>query len=74
MIDICTSAALRELTTPALLAVLMPVVVGFGLGKFAQILEKDAKQLKEGKKDKKGNKIEGIKVNGPPELKVGKED
>lgn len=26
------------------------------------------------KKDKKGNKIEGIKVNGPPELKVGKED
>ncbi len=35
VIDICTSAALRELTTPALLAVLMPVVVGFGLGKFA---------------------------------------
>jgi len=35
VIDICTTAALRELTTPALLAVLMPVVVGFGLGKFA---------------------------------------
>jgi K(+)-stimulated pyrophosphate-energized sodium pump len=35
VIDICTSAALRELTTPALLAVLMPVVVGFGLGAFA---------------------------------------
>ncbi len=32
VIDICTSAALRELTTPALLAVLMPVAVGFGLG------------------------------------------
>ena len=27
-----------------------------GLGKFAQILEKDAKQLKEGKKDKKGKR------------------
>jgi len=26
------------------------------------------------KKDKKGNRIEGIKVSGPPELKVGKED
>jgi K(+)-stimulated pyrophosphate-energized sodium pump len=35
VIDICTSAALRELTTPALLAVLMPVVIGFGLGAFA---------------------------------------
>ena len=35
VIDICTSAALRELTTPALLAVLMPVVVGFGLGEYA---------------------------------------
>ena len=35
VIDICTSAALRELTTPALLAVLMPVVVGFGLGYYA---------------------------------------
>jgi len=35
VIDICTSAALRELTTPALLAVLMPVVVGFGLGYLA---------------------------------------
>jgi K(+)-stimulated pyrophosphate-energized sodium pump len=35
VIDICTSAALRELATPALLAVLTPVVVGFGIGKFA---------------------------------------
>ena len=35
VIDICTSAALRELVTPALLAVLMPVVVGFGLGAYA---------------------------------------
>jgi K(+)-stimulated pyrophosphate-energized sodium pump len=35
VIDICTSAALRELTTPALLAVLMPVAIGFGLGAFA---------------------------------------
>jgi len=35
VIDICTSAALRELTTPALLAVLMPIVVGFGLGAYA---------------------------------------
>ncbi|MCC6225832.1 MAG: sodium-translocating pyrophosphatase [Microthrixaceae bacterium] len=32
VIDICTGAALRELATPALLAVLMPVVVGFALG------------------------------------------
>ncbi|MFZ4432301.1 MAG: sodium-translocating pyrophosphatase [Microthrixaceae bacterium] len=35
VIDICTGAALRELTTPAVLAVLMPIVVGFGLGKYA---------------------------------------
>ena len=35
VIDICTGAALRELTTPALLAVLMPIVIGFGMGKFA---------------------------------------
>ncbi len=35
VIDICTGAALRELTTPALLAVLMPVIVGFGLGYLA---------------------------------------
>ena len=32
VIDICTTASLRELTTPALLAVLTPVVVGFGIG------------------------------------------
>jgi K(+)-stimulated pyrophosphate-energized sodium pump len=31
VIDICTEASLRELTTPALLAVLTPVVVGFGI-------------------------------------------
>ncbi|MEN9801088.1 MAG: hypothetical protein RLZ37_213 [Actinomycetota bacterium] len=32
VIDICTKASLRELTTPALLAVLAPVVIGFGVG------------------------------------------
>jgi K(+)-stimulated pyrophosphate-energized sodium pump len=32
VIDICTTAALRELATPALLAVLTPAIVGFGLG------------------------------------------
>jgi K(+)-stimulated pyrophosphate-energized sodium pump len=32
VIDICTSASLRELATPALLAVLTPVIVGFGIG------------------------------------------
>ena len=32
VIDICTAASLRELATPALLAVLTPVVVGFGIG------------------------------------------
>ncbi len=32
VIDICTAASLRELTTPALLAVLTPVVIGFGIG------------------------------------------
>jgi K(+)-stimulated pyrophosphate-energized sodium pump len=32
VIDICTTAALRELTTPALLAVLTPVIIGFGIG------------------------------------------
>ena len=31
VIDICTTASLRELTTPALLAVLTPVIVGFGI-------------------------------------------
>jgi K(+)-stimulated pyrophosphate-energized sodium pump len=35
VIDICTKASLRELTTPALLAVLTPVIVGFGLGYLA---------------------------------------
>ena len=32
VIDICTKASLRELTTPALLAVLTPVIIGFGIG------------------------------------------
>jgi K(+)-stimulated pyrophosphate-energized sodium pump len=32
VIDICTAASLRELATPALLAVLTPVVIGFGIG------------------------------------------
>ena len=31
VIDICTKASLRELVTPALLAVLTPVIVGFGI-------------------------------------------
>ncbi len=35
VIDICTTSALRELATPALLAVLMPVAVGFGLDAYA---------------------------------------
>jgi len=32
VVDICTKDSLRELATPGLLAALMPVVVGFGLG------------------------------------------
>jgi K(+)-stimulated pyrophosphate-energized sodium pump len=35
VIDICTSASLRELATPALLAVLTPVIIGFGIGYIA---------------------------------------
>jgi K(+)-stimulated pyrophosphate-energized sodium pump len=35
VIDICTAASLRELVTPALLAVLTPVIVGFGIGYLA---------------------------------------
>ncbi|MGH8988935.1 MAG: sodium-translocating pyrophosphatase [Acidimicrobiales bacterium] len=35
VISICTSAAQRELTTPALLAILSPVIVGFGIGYLA---------------------------------------
>jgi K(+)-stimulated pyrophosphate-energized sodium pump len=35
VIDICTAASLRELTTPALLAVLTPVIIGFGIGYLA---------------------------------------
>jgi K(+)-stimulated pyrophosphate-energized sodium pump len=32
VIDICTAASLRELATPALLAILSPVIIGFGIG------------------------------------------
>ncbi|HLW44625.1 MAG TPA: sodium/proton-translocating pyrophosphatase, partial [Acidimicrobiales bacterium] len=35
VISICTAAAQRELATPALLAVLSPVIVGFGIGYLA---------------------------------------
>jgi K(+)-stimulated pyrophosphate-energized sodium pump len=35
VISICTTAAQRELATPALLAVLSPVIVGFGINYFA---------------------------------------
>ena len=35
VIDICTKASLRELATPALLAVLTPVIIGFGVNAFA---------------------------------------
>jgi K(+)-stimulated pyrophosphate-energized sodium pump len=35
VIDICTAASLRELATPALLAVLTPVIVGFGISYLA---------------------------------------
>ena len=35
VIDICTSASLRELATPALLAVLTPVIIGFGINYYA---------------------------------------
>jgi K(+)-stimulated pyrophosphate-energized sodium pump len=35
VIDICTAASLRELATPALLAVLTPVIIGFALGPIA---------------------------------------
>ena len=35
VVDICTRASLRELATPALVAVLTPVIVGFALGYFA---------------------------------------
>jgi K(+)-stimulated pyrophosphate-energized sodium pump len=31
VIDICTAASLRELATPALLAVLTPIIIGFGI-------------------------------------------
>jgi K(+)-stimulated pyrophosphate-energized sodium pump len=35
VIDICTAASLRELATPALLAVLTPVIIGFGINEYA---------------------------------------
>ncbi len=35
VIDICTAASLRELATPALLAVLSPVIIGFGISYLA---------------------------------------
>jgi K(+)-stimulated pyrophosphate-energized sodium pump len=35
VIDICTQASLRELATPALLAVLTPAIVGFGISYLA---------------------------------------
>jgi K(+)-stimulated pyrophosphate-energized sodium pump len=35
VVDICTKASIRELATPALLAVLAPVVVGFGISYLA---------------------------------------
>jgi len=35
VIDICTQASLRELATPALLAVLTPAIIGFGINKYA---------------------------------------
>jgi K(+)-stimulated pyrophosphate-energized sodium pump len=35
VIDICTTASLRELATPALLAVLTPVIIGFGINVYA---------------------------------------
>jgi K(+)-stimulated pyrophosphate-energized sodium pump len=35
VVDICTAASLRELATPALLAVLSPLIVGFALGDLA---------------------------------------
>jgi K(+)-stimulated pyrophosphate-energized sodium pump len=35
VIDICTAASLRELATPALLAVLTPLIIGFGINWYA---------------------------------------
>ncbi|MET0895299.1 MAG: sodium-translocating pyrophosphatase [Acidimicrobiia bacterium] len=35
VIDICTTASLRELATPALLAVLTPIIIGFGVNFYA---------------------------------------
>jgi K(+)-stimulated pyrophosphate-energized sodium pump len=35
VIDVCTTASLRELATPALLAVLTPLIIGFGINFYA---------------------------------------
>jgi K(+)-stimulated pyrophosphate-energized sodium pump len=35
VVDICTRTSLRELTTPGILAIVTPIVVGFGLGAIA---------------------------------------
>jgi K(+)-stimulated pyrophosphate-energized sodium pump len=35
VVDICTTASLRELATPALLAILPPVIIGFGMNVYA---------------------------------------
>jgi K(+)-stimulated pyrophosphate-energized sodium pump len=35
VVDICTTASLRELATPALLAILTPVIIGFGMNVYA---------------------------------------
>jgi K(+)-stimulated pyrophosphate-energized sodium pump len=35
VVDICTNTAQRELVGPGLLAIVMPVIVGFGLGPYA---------------------------------------
>src|SRR5207244_9455361 len=35
VIDICSAASLRELATPALLAVLTPLIIGFGINFYA---------------------------------------
>ena len=35
VVDICTRDSLRELATPALLAVLSPLIIGFALGEYA---------------------------------------
>jgi K(+)-stimulated pyrophosphate-energized sodium pump len=36
VVDICNTASLRELATPALLAILTPVIIGFGMNVYAR--------------------------------------